>query len=117
MNWFEVDKQGLSKLLHGRPRAVVVHELVQNAWDTGASRVDVYLRPVPGSPHVEVEVVDDDPDGFKDLSHALFVKVVHAALKEQREVGFREGDDVLRRFARGDMKAVDYEQYGNKRRE
>ena len=32
-NWFDVDKAGLAKLMAGRPKAFIVFELLQNAWD------------------------------------------------------------------------------------
>ena len=67
--WFDVSKEGLSKLLEGQ-HAKLVLELVQNALDTEATSVSVILEPIPNSPSVNVMVSDDDPDGFKDLSHA-----------------------------------------------
>ena len=68
--WFEVDKEGLAKLLKRRGMAYVLFELLQNGWDTGATRVDVVLKPVEGRPLVEVLVTDDDPEGFRNLAHA-----------------------------------------------
>ena len=35
-NWFDVDKAGLAKLMAGRPKAFVLFELLQNAWDEAA---------------------------------------------------------------------------------
>ena len=70
VNWFDVDKEGLAKLLDRFGRHRVVGELVSNALDTNTREIRVYLDPVPNSPRVRVRVVDDDPDGFKDLSHA-----------------------------------------------
>lgn len=69
--WFDVDKAGLAKLLERKGKAFAVLELVQNALDTNAGNVEVELTPLPGVPVVHVRVVDDDPDGFKDLSHAF----------------------------------------------
>lgn len=68
--WFDVDKEGLAKLLEKRGKAFALFELVQNAWDTGAKNVQVFLSVVPGQPLARLEVEDDDPDGFSDLSHA-----------------------------------------------
>ncbi len=70
MTWFEVSKEGLGKLLKRRGMQYVLFELLQNGWDTGATRVDVVFTPVDGYPRVEVTVTDDDPDGFRDLRHA-----------------------------------------------
>jgi hypothetical protein len=70
-NWFEVDKEGLAKLLARRGKGFVVNELVQNAWDTDATEVIVTLEPVPGRPLARLKVFDDNVDGFKDLRHAF----------------------------------------------
>jgi hypothetical protein len=71
-NWFEVDKAGLGKLLEKRGKAFALFELIQNAWDENTKRVNVRLEPVPGvRGFVEVYVEDDNPEGFKDLSHAF----------------------------------------------
>lgn len=72
-SWFEVDKEGLAKLLERRGKAFLIHELIQNAWDTNATRVDVTLKNggnvVRGKAILKIE--DNDPDGFKDLRHAF----------------------------------------------
>jgi hypothetical protein len=69
--WFDVDRKGLAKLLEKRGKSLVVVELLQNAWDSDATTVDVTLKPIDGKPRVYIKVTDDDPDGFKDLSHAF----------------------------------------------
>lgn len=71
MGWFEVDRKGLAKLLEKRGKSLVVIELLQNAWDSNATEVTVELKPIEGKPRVYIKVVDDDPDGFKDLGHAF----------------------------------------------
>jgi len=71
MGWFEVDRKGLAKLLEKRGKSLVVVELLQNAWDSDATKVDVMLEPVSGKPRVYIKVTDDDPEGFKDLGHAF----------------------------------------------
>lgn len=70
-NWFEVSKEGLAKLMERKGKAFIVYELLQNAWDQNITRVDLQITPVTLSPKVEITVSDDDPDGFKDLSHAF----------------------------------------------
>lgn len=67
---FDVDKEGLSKLLTRRGREYVVLELVQNALDENVTEVKVDLTRPPGGKTVTVRVEDDSPEGFKDLSHA-----------------------------------------------
>ena len=71
MGWFEVNKQGLAKLLDQRGKSFAVFELIQNAWDENTTKVDVTLTPVPNRAEAELVVVDDNPDGFRDLSHAF----------------------------------------------
>lgn len=70
MNWFDVDKQGLAKLLERKGKAGALYELIQNAWDQQVEKVDVRLVPEEGQPYCWLEVEDDDPEGFRDLSHA-----------------------------------------------
>lgn len=68
-NWFEVDRKGLKALQDGKPKHYVLRELVQNAWDEKITKCDVVLmydRPVS-----LVEVVDDNPEGFKNLRDAF----------------------------------------------
>lgn len=67
--WFEVDKRGLSKLLERRGKQFILHELLQNAWDEDVTEVAVRLEKAGRLYRLEVE--DDSPEGFKDLSHAF----------------------------------------------
>lgn len=69
-NWFGVDKEGLAKLIEKRGKAFALFELIQNAWDTDTTTVEVTLEKVPGKPQAKLVVVDEDPDGFHDLAHA-----------------------------------------------
>lgn len=71
MGWFAVDRKGLAKLLEKRGKTFAVVELLQNAWDSNTTKVDVILEPITGKSRVYIKVTDDDPDGFKDLSHAF----------------------------------------------
>lgn len=71
MDWFTVDKQGLAKILEKRGKAFAIYELIANAWDTKAKRVDVALAPIAGKSKVVLTVSDDDPDGFANLEHAF----------------------------------------------
>lgn len=69
-SWFDVDKEGLAKVLARRGKGFVVNELIQNAWDTCARKVDVNLDPVEGKSLATLSIHDDDPNGFVDLRHA-----------------------------------------------
>jgi hypothetical protein len=71
---FEVDKQGLAKLLERKGKQFAVAELIQNAWDENVSRVSVTLREEEpadsGGSIYRLEVEDDSPEGFADIAHA-----------------------------------------------
>lgn len=76
--WFEVDKDGLSKLLSRKGKSFVLLELLQNAWDAVESDtnnkerlVQLEVQPIPGKPFCEITVKDDHPDGFLDLKNAF----------------------------------------------
>jgi len=70
MQWFEVDRKGLGKLLERRGFGFVLFELVQNALDTAAKVITVDFHKVPRSPYATISVEDDDPTGFKRLTDA-----------------------------------------------
>jgi hypothetical protein len=86
MQWFDVDKEGLAKILERRGKAFVVYELIQNAWDQNVSLVKVELEPIKGRAACRLRVRDDDPEGFQDLSHAytLFAESVKKGDPEKR---------------------------------
>lgn len=69
--WFSVDKTGLAKLLDRRGKAFAVCELIQNAWDTEATRVDVTIQHEAVRRTATVLVEDDDPAGFKNLADSF----------------------------------------------
>ena len=85
--WFEVDRDGLRKTLRSKGIEFLLYEPVQNAWDEierlvnvqedGASDPDEWqggtvnielIRQADGL--VQLSIVDNSPDGFKDLAHA-----------------------------------------------
>lgn len=70
MTWFDVDKQGLAAMLGRRKKSFVIFELVQNAWDAGASNVAINLEAL-GRPQAELSVEDDSPEGWADLADAF----------------------------------------------
>ena len=69
-NWFEVSKPGLAQLLDGKSRTFAIAELLQNAWDQNVSSVSVKIAKEKGSAY-RVEVIDDDPDGWRDIADAF----------------------------------------------
>jgi hypothetical protein len=68
---FEVDKEGLAKILARRGIEFAVTELIQNAWDEDVTEVHATLTPVEGRrARYTLRVEDDSPEGFLDLAHA-----------------------------------------------
>jgi len=69
-DWFAVDKEGLAKLLERKGKEFILYELVQNALDTNAKRTLVSLHASNTRGYSSLQVVDDNPDGWKNLEHA-----------------------------------------------
>ncbi len=63
-----VDRQGLAKKLANRPKAFIVYELLQNAWDENVTEVWVGAQMEPGRPVCQITVIDNSPEGFQDLT-------------------------------------------------
>jgi hypothetical protein len=71
MSWFDVDKKGLAKLLERKSKSFILFELLQNAWDQNVTKIDATLVPTGEGRLYEVQVSDDDPEGFQNLTHAF----------------------------------------------
>lgn len=82
--WFEVDSKGLRNLMKGREKAFILYELVQNAWDQRVTEVQVQIK--REGRFTFIQVIDDDPEGFADISHAytLFAPSAKVDNPEQR---------------------------------
>jgi len=71
-NWFEVDKEGLAKLLERKGgKQFAVFELIQNAWDENSTRVDIEFHPIENCHQAYLRVEDDNPEGFTNIDHAF----------------------------------------------
>jgi hypothetical protein len=70
-SWFEVDRDGLKQLLGDRSRTFAVAELIQNAWDQNVSEVSLTIEKDRNSRAYRVTVIDDDPNGWKDIKDAF----------------------------------------------
>lgn len=85
---FEVDKQGLAKILARRGKELALLELWQNSADEeGVSEIEMSLAPDGNqSGRYELVVEDDAPEGFADLAHAytLFAESKKKADPRQR---------------------------------
>ena len=82
--WFEVSKEGLKELQEGKPKGFILRELVQNAWDENTKKCEVTASFKDGL--AEIIVTDDNPEGFKDLTHAftLFAPTTKRSNPEKR---------------------------------
>lgn len=85
-SWFSVHRAGLAKLLRGKGLEFIVYEPIQNSWDENTTRVAVELTWDGKRRRATLTVEDDDPDGFKDLTHAftLFAESAKKADPEKR---------------------------------
>jgi hypothetical protein len=73
-SWLQIDILGLRKTLARKGKAWAIFELVQNAWDTNATRVDITLTKPNKNGMSTLICRDDAPEGYRDLSdaHTLF---------------------------------------------
>lgn len=69
LDWFDIDKEGLARLLERKGKAFAVLELIQNCWDEDVTSVIVTLTPA-GRGKATITVTDDNPEGFKFIEHA-----------------------------------------------
>lgn len=67
--WFDVDQRGLAAVFARRPRAALIAELLQNAFDEPVTEVRVTLEK-SGRNKARLTVEDDSPEGFRDLAKA-----------------------------------------------
>lgn len=67
--WFDVDKDGLAKLIEHQGKGRLIGELLQNALDEEVSSVSILLNR-QGRGTADLSVIDDSPEGFQDLAHA-----------------------------------------------
>lgn len=68
-SWFEISNEGWRRLNAGRPLAALLREGIQNAFDAGATEVDVRVEPST------IVIEDDGTRGFSDqrLVYTLFL--------------------------------------------
>lgn len=67
--WFDVDKEGLAKLIGHQGKGRLICELLQNALDEEVTSVTIILRRQVGRT-ADLSVIDDSPEGFQNLAHA-----------------------------------------------
>jgi hypothetical protein len=62
-----VDRQGLARKIAKRPKAFILYELLQNAWDENVTWAKATAKMLPGRPACHITVEDDSPEGFADM--------------------------------------------------
>ena len=67
-DWFKASKEGLAKLIAGKPKSFILRELIQNAWDEDITVCNIDIKYRNGT--VKLTVEDDSPEGFRDITHA-----------------------------------------------
>lgn len=105
MDWFDIDREGLAKILARRGKAFILTELIGNAWDTDAKIIDVKLQIAEslGDDNfvVEISVEDDDPVGFSNLAHAWTLFAESTRKADPTKAGrFNFGEKVVLACAR-----------------
>ena len=63
---FEVDIKGLRQLQAGKPKWVIIRELLQNAMDEDITECHIDINYVRGK--MKLCITDDSPEGFRDLA-------------------------------------------------
>lgn len=71
MQWFDVDKEGLAKIISRKPKHFILFELLQNAWDENSTIVKLNISKPKNSKLVDIEITDDNPTGFDNLKHSF----------------------------------------------
>lgn len=93
---FEVSKSGLAKIARRRGLSFIISELWQNCVDTNAKHIEIIFTKLPGRPAAELIVTDDDPDGFKDLSHAYTLFAESEKIRDPEKRGrFNFGEKLV----------------------
>jgi len=69
-SWFDIDVKGFKALQEGRPKTFIINELTQNAFDEDTAVCDISIRFLKQEKQIHIVVMDDSPEGFRDISHA-----------------------------------------------
>ena len=67
--WFSCSRFGLRDLQKGKSKTFLIRELVQNALDEKTTKCNITATRFDGGVTI-IEVEDDSPEGFRDISHA-----------------------------------------------
>jgi len=97
-NWIDTDLDGLAKILERRGgKYFALYELIQNCWDEDGVRfVEVILRRGEKRGTVNIDVIDDSPNGFAVLSHAFTMFAESLKKKDPTKAGrFNLGEKLV----------------------
>lgn len=70
MSMLEVDTKGLRELQKGKKPAFIINELCQNVFDEQSTKCIVDIAYDKITKMITIRVEDDNPNGFKDITHA-----------------------------------------------
>lgn len=101
--WFVAHRTGLRQLheriVERRGFGIIGGELYQNCMDTTAKECNFTITKLPGRPAIQV-VVEDDGEGFQDLSHAWTIFAPSFKKSDPTKAGrFNLGEKVVLSFA------------------
>ena len=94
MSKIEVDHRGLQAIVKERGEVTLLDELVQNALDTDATEISVWISS-PATNRVRIVVTDNDPIGYVDLSHAYTLFAPSVKRDDASKRGFMNVGDKL----------------------
>ena len=104
-DWFIANKNGLrqiaERLVERRGFGIIGGELYQNVMDTDATECIITIEKLPNRPLAELKVVDNDPNGFPDLTHAWTVFASSFKKLDPTKAGrFNLGEKMVLSFCR-----------------
>lgn len=104
-NWFTAHKEGLKqiaeRLVERRGFGIIGGELYQNVMDTEATECIINFKKIAGRPIAELSVMDNDPNGFHDLSHAWTIFAPSMKKSDPTKAGrFNLGEKMVLAFCK-----------------
>lgn len=104
-DWFTAHKEGLRQIaerqVESRGYGILAAELYQNVMDTDATQCDISISKLPGRPLAQLIVIDNNPTGFTDLTHAWTVFAPSEKKGNPEKAGrFNLGEKVVLAFCK-----------------
>lgn len=94
-SWFEVDRKGLRKLYEDKDKTFILRELIQNAFDENIRNCEIMISKL-NPKTIKLKIMDDSPEGFRDISHAytLFADT-YKRLEPEKRGRFNIGEKLV----------------------